>query len=294
MKLLPPVKYFAGGIRHIYEVIIMRRKWRIRLILLAAVLVLAVIALDQRVIIRRYTVESDKVVAPVRLAVLTDYHGCNYGDGLIPAVEALAPDAVLLVGDIFDDVMPWERSEALVRGLAAKYPCYYVTGNHEYWSGEVEEVCRIVEEAGGTVLDQNCAELTINGQTFNLCGVPDPYADVSTETALRRAAADIQQEGFTILLAHRPELIEKYAANGSFDLVVSGHAHGGQVRIPGLVNGLFAPNQGWFPKYAGGRYEVGGTTMIVSRGLARESTSLPRIFNRPEIVLIEVCPAVTR
>ena len=267
----------------------MRRKWLVWLILLAAVIVLAVIGLDQRMVVRQYAMETDKVSKPVRLAVVTDYHGCDYGEQLIPAVDALQPDAVLLVGDIFDDVMPWERSEKLVQGLAAKYPCYYVTGNHEYWSGKVEEICRIIADAGVTVLDQDCAELTVNGQHINLCGVPDPYANVDTETALRRAAADIWQEGFTILLAHRPELIDKYAAVGAFDLVLSGHAHGGQVRIPLLVNGLFAPNQGWFPKYAGGLYEVDGMTMIVSRGLSNQrQMGVPRIFNRPEIVLIEL------
>lgn len=260
-------------------------------LLLAAVIVLAVIALDPRMMVRRYTVESDQVNAPVRMAVLADFHGCNYGEGaerLISAVEAEAPDVVLLVGDIFDDVLPWDDSETLVRKLAAQYPCFYVTGNHEYWSGEVEEICRIIESAGVVVLNASSATLEINGQSINLCGIPDPYAQISTETALQRAASDIDSDAFTILLAHRPELIGKYAATGDFDLVVSGHAHGGQVRIPGVLNGLFAPNQGFFPEYAGGQYQVEGTTLIVSRGLARESTRLPRIFNRPELVVVEI------
>lgn len=268
----------------------MRKKRLLCLVLLAAVIVLAVIGLDQRLIVRTYTVESEKIDKHVRLAVVADYHGCDYDDDLIPAIEELQPDAVLLPGDIFDDNLPWEPSEALLRGLVERYPCYYVTGNHEYWSGGVEEICHIIEATGGTVLDQNCAELTVNGQSLNICGIPDPYAGVDTEDALSRAAVDIHQDGFTILLAHRPELIDKYAATGDFDLVVSGHAHGGQVRIPGLVNGLYAPNQGWFPQYAGGRYDVNGTTLIVSRGLARESTRLPRVFNRPELVLIELGP----
>lgn len=268
----------------------MHKKWLMRLALLAAVVAFCFAALDQRLIVRRYTVESGKVSDSVRLAVLTDYHGCDYGDSLVPAVERLRPDAVLLVGDIFDDDMPWDCSEKLVQDLAAKYPCYYVTGNHEYWSDEAEEICRIIENAGVTVLEQECAELDVKGQSINLCGISDPYANVDTETALNCAAEDIQQEGFTILLAHRPELIEKYVAIGVFDLVVSGHAHGGQARIPGLINGLFAPHQGWLPKYAGGLYAVEGTTLVVSRGLARESTRLPRIFNRPELVLVEIIP----
>lgn len=94
---------------------------------------------------------------------------------------------------------------------------------------------------------------------------------------------------FTVLLAHRPELLAKYA-QFPLDLVVSGHAHGGQVRIPGVLNGLYAPNQGWFPKLAGGAYTQDGTTLIVSRGLAVR-TRLPRIFNRPEVVLVRCVPA---
>lgn len=270
----------------------MRRKKRlIRWMVLAALVMIALIGFDQRMIVRTYTVESDKIDRPIRLAVLTDYHGCHYGKdaaALVQAVEELQPDAILLVGDIFDDGLPWDDSEALVRSLARYWPCYYVTGNHEYWSKRVDEICRIITDAGVTILNQDCAVLVANGQRINLCGVPDPCAGVDTATALTRAAANIEQDAYTVLLAHRPELIDKYAAAGAFDLVVSGHAHGGQIRIPGLVNGLFAPNQGWFPKYAGGLYDVDGTTMIVSRGLARESTLFPRIFNRPELVLIEL------
>ena len=271
-----------------------RNKRLIRWIGLVLLVLIALIGLDQRMIVRKYTVESSKIDQSVRLAVVADFHGCNYGEGasrLIAAIEEEAPDAILLAGDIFDDVLPWDDSEALVRALAAKWPCYYVTGNHEYWSKQVEEICRIITASGATVLDQDCAELVVKGQHINLCGIPDPYANVGTWDALTSATGDIHQEGLTVLLAHRPELIEQYAAKGAFDLVVSGHAHGGQVRIPFLVNGLFAPNQGWFPKYAGGKYQVEDTTLIVSRGLARESTRLPRVFNRPELVLIELCPA---
>lgn len=271
------------------EVMAVRLKRRIRRCLWVSVLFLVLLALDPRMVVRRYTVESDKVDAPIRLALLTDFHGCNYGKDasrLIAAVDAEHPDVVLLVGDIFDDNLSWDASEALVSTLASRYPCYYVTGNHEYWSGRAAEIEQIVERAGATVLNQTCAVLTVQGQQINLCGIPDPYAGVNTSTALARAAAAIPQEGFTVLLAHRPELIETYAASGAFDLVVSGHAHGGQVRIPGLLNGLYAPHQGFFPSYAGGLYTVDTTVMVVSRGLARESTRLPRVFNRPELVII--------
>ena len=95
------------------------------------------------------------------------------------------------------------------------------------------------------------------------------------------------EESFNILLIHRPENFEHYADLG-FDLVLAGHAHGGQWRIPGLLNGLYCPGEGLFPKYAGGLYQIDGTTMIVSRGLAKESNFVPRIFNRPELVIIDI------
>lgn len=268
----------------------MRRKWWI--FLLAALIVLAVIGLDQRMLVRRYTVESDKIDAPVRLAVLTDFHGCDYGEDaadLVQAVEALQPDAVLLVGDMFSADGDAESELRMFSRLKSIAPSYYVTGNHEYWEHDVPRLLARIADTGVTVLDQNCAELIVKGQNLNICGVPDPYANVGTWDALTTATGDIHQEGFTILLAHRPELITQYAAKGTFDLVVSGHAHGGQVRIPFLVNGLYAPNQGWFPKYAGGRYEMEGTTLIVSRGLSNQrQMGVPRIFNRPELVLVEL------
>lgn len=266
----------------------MRKKWLMRLMLLAAAAVLGVVALDQRVIIRRYTVESDKVNTPIRLVVLTDLHG-GHADGLAEDVRVLQPDAILLVGDMFSADGDAQAELTLLGVLGQIAPAYYVTGNHEYWEYDVAALMTQIAAVGITVLDQSSAELTIGAETITLCGVPDPYAYVDTEAALRRAAEGIHPENFTILLAHRPELVEKYAAVGAFDLVVSGHAHGGQIRLPGIVNGLCAPNQGWFPKYAGGRYEVEGTTMFVSRGLsAQRQMGVPRIFNRPELVLVEI------
>lgn len=273
----------------------MKRKSWIWLAISAALLLLAAVACDARLCVRHYVVEALEITAPVRLAVLTDFHGCRYGEDaaeLIAAVSAQEPDVVLLVGDIYDDVMPWEASDVLVTGLAERWPTFYVTGNHEYWSGGVGEICRRVEAAGAIVLNMESRTITVNGQRLNICGIPDPYAMVysgapDTQAQLEATAAQAEPGIYTVLMAHRPELADRYAAAG-FDLVMSGHAHGGQVRVPGLLNGLYAPNQGWFPAYAGGEYRVGETTMIVSRGLARESTRLPRIFNRPELVIVDL------
>ena len=282
---------FTGGIRFIGEVIIMQKKWFIGLLLLA-VIILAAVGLDQRMIVRRYTIETDKLDTPVHLAVVTDYHGCDYGlhgNELIQEVTAATPDAIMLVGDMFSaDGDPYDEL-VFFEKLADIADTYYVTGNHEYWEYDVPALLQLVDKAGVIVLDQRAAKLTAGGQTLNICGIPDPYAYVDTSVALEQACSNINLEEYTILLAHRPELIETYAATQSFDLVLSGHAHGGQVRIPFLVNGLCAPNQGWFPQYAGGRYEVEGTTMIVSRGLSTQrQMGVPRIFNRPELVLVTI------
>lgn len=275
----------------------MRKKHRWILPVLAILVALALIALDERLILRTYTVASPKLTAEVRLAVVTDFHSSDNADDVVAMVASCAPDAVLLVGDMFDDDTqnrPTERTLSLMRQLSAQYPCYYVSGNHEAWTGEMDVLYQQTEEAGVTVLRMSSGVLTVRGQRIALCGIPDPYEMVfsgapDTEEQLRQAMENVDSADFTVLLAHRPELLAKYA-QFPFDLVVSGHAHGGQVRIPGVLNGLYAPNQGWFPKLAGGAYTQDGTTLIVSRGLAVR-TRLPRIFNRPEVVLVRCVPA---
>lgn len=275
----------------------MRKKHWWILPALAILVILALIALDERLTLRTYTVVSPKLTAEVRLAVVTDFHSSDNADDVVAMVASCAPDAVLLVGDLFDDDTanrPPERTLSLMRQLSAQYPCYYVSGNHEAWTGEMDALYQQTEEAGVTVLRMSSGVLTVRGQRIALCGIPDPYEMVfsgapDTEEQLRQALEDVDSADFTVLLAHRPELLAKYA-QFPLDLVVSGHAHGGQVRIPGVLNGLYAPNQGWFPKLAGGAYTQDGTTLIVSRGLAVR-TRLPRIFNRPEVVLVRCVPA---
>lgn len=275
----------------------MRKKHWWILPALAILVALALIALDERLILRTYTVVSPKLTAEVRLAVVTDFHSSDNADDVVAMVASCAPDAVLMVGDMFDDDTanrPTERTLSLMRQLSAQYPCYYVSGNHEAWTGEMDALYQQTADAGVTVLRMSSGVLTVRGQRIALCGVPDPYEMVfsgapDTEEQLRQALENVDSADFTVLLAHRPELLAKYA-QFPLDLVVSGHAHGGQVRIPGVLNGLYAPNQGWFPKLAGGAYTQDGTTLIVSRGLAVR-TRLPRIFNRPEVVLVRCVPA---
>ena len=257
--------------------------------LLAAVLLALLLwAFDSRLVTRTYQVAAP-VTKPVRLAVLADLHSCGYGEGqqdLLQAVTAAEPDGVLLVGDIVDDVLPEENAFLVLEALAREYPCAYVTGNHEYWTDRADEICGEIAALGIDVLRGEQVTWTLRGQKITLYGVDDADSGQLEE----QLSALTPAEGETsVLLAHRPEEIEQYAARG-FTVVVSGHAHGGQWRIPGLLNGLYAPHQGFFPTYAGGLYQVGNTAFVVSRGLARESTRVPRIWNPPELVLVELIP----
>ncbi len=140
------------------------------------------------------------------------------------------------------------------------------------------------------MLEGERADIDINGQSLSLFGIDDPEAgETEFSRQLKFCGGHIDKNRYSILLSHRPERIESYLEY-DFDMILAGHAHGGQMRLPLLMNGLFAPDQGWFPKYAGGLYPFGKSQMIVSRGLARESTRMPRLFNRPEIVIINLLP----
>lgn len=267
----------------------MKGKKRAVLLVLLPLAAVLLAAFDVRLRVVTYEVASGKVDAPVRLAVLTDLHSCAYGQDqrtLLDTVASQAPDAVLLGGDIVDDVLPEDNAWTTVKALAQAYPCVYVTGNHEWWSGEAERICGQMADLGVTVLRGDGVTWELNGQTIAVCGIDDPD---SGEDQLAAAGNIVNGRTFMVLLAHRPENIKCYLQY-PFDLIVSGHAHGGQWRIPGLLNGLYAPHQGLFPRYAGGRYDFDGATFLVSRGLARESTRVPRIFNRPELVIVDILP----
>lgn len=257
--------------------------------------ILLAAALDVRLAVRYYRVESDQVDSPIRLAVLTDLHACRYGknqEQLVAAVAAQNPDLVLMCGDIVDDEPRMEEWRALltVKKLADRWPVYYAAGNHEYRTGRLAEVKKLLTACGAVVLDGKCVRVAVGGQMVQIGGIDDPETgEENWQDQLTAASGDLDGSHFSILLTHRPERVSDYADSG-FDLVLAGHAHGGQWRLPGLINGVLAPNQGLFPSYAGGRYEIGGATLIVSRGLARESTRVPRLFNRPELVVVDIEP----
>lgn len=246
-----------------------------------------------RLTVGSYTITSDKLTQQIRIVCVSDLHGCEYGKDnaeLLARIDALQPDLLVFPGDMFPDSEPYDTTLAFFRAVAAKYPCYYVAGNHEIKHGSVVEKLELAEKTGVVVLDNREETLVVRGQTLRIFGVRDPQDSMQGFTrSLARLGAAANENEFNLLLAHRPQFLEQYAAY-SFDLVVSGHAHGGQWRIPGILpEGLFAPDQGLFPKITGGCYRSGETEMVVSRGLAKQYI-VPRIFNTTELVSITLTP----
>ncbi len=221
---------------------------------------------------------------PITLVQLSDLHNARFGNEqkrLLDRVRAQSPDAIVLTGDIIDDTKGgYEPALELARGCAAIAPTYFVTGNHENLSPSYESFLPELEKIG--VID-------LNGKTAALApGVTLTGAQDAGFISLANyegyiASLAPQTDGCHILLAHRPELNELYARAG-FDLSLCGHAHGGQIRLP-FAGGLFAPGQGWLPRYTTGLYETESASMLVSRGLGN-STFPFRVNNRPEIVVM--------
>ncbi|MBR4670259.1 MAG: metallophosphoesterase [Butyrivibrio sp.] len=234
-----------------------------------------------------------KIDTPVRFALVTDLHSCYYGKDqkrLTDLIDNGKVDGVLLSGDIFDDKFSDTNAKIFMEAISKKYPCFYVTGNHEFWSKRENETKEYLKSMGVTVLEGNASTIEIKGNKIDICGVDDPTYMKNDEwrSQLTKASEKSDPEHYRILLSHRPEKVDVYREY-DFDLVVSGHAHGGQWTIPFLHRGIAAPNQGLLPKYVDGRYDLGnGTEMIVSRGLARERMPYPRFFNHPEVVLIDI------
>lgn len=242
-------------------------------------------------IIRDYKIEVPQMKqgSSIKLVVLTDLHSFKYGENqerLLKKIKAQQPDVIMLVGDIVDDHRPAEGVERLLKGLKDTVPIFYVTGNHEYNIKRLDQVKDFFRSYGVTILEESYAKLMVRDTQLVVAGMSDPYKRYPFKEAFYSLAKAVsKEEGVKVLLSHRPEYISLYE-KGGYDLVLSGHAHGGQVRIPYLLNGLYSPGQGFFPKYAGGYYKMAErTNFIVSRGLAIYPT-LPRFFNPPEILAI--------
>ncbi len=225
-----------------------------------------------------------------KIVQISDLHNANFGkqqSTLIEKVEAAEPDAVFLTGDLIDsNRYNLEISLTLVDALVDMSPVYFVLGNHEVSVNKIEEITAALEERGVHVLMNDKMLWEEDGEAVQIAGINDPLLNMDltsedfTREALKEAALD---DEFTLLLAHRPEVFSIYVEQG-IDLVFAGHAHGGQIRIPGL-GGLIAPGQGWFPTMTEGIFQKKDTQLVLSRGLGNSLFPV-RVFNLPEIVVV--------
>jgi hypothetical protein len=228
---------------------------------------------------------------PLRMAVVADLHSCWYGKGqreLLGRLEKAEPDLVMLPGDILDDKLPDGNALEFLEAAAKRWPCFYVSGNHEYWSRRIDEKKERIRACGVRVLEGECAAVDCKSWRLDVAGVDDPtyMSSAAWFAQLDAAQAGRSPDRWGVLLSHRPERWKAYRGRG-FDLVLSGHAHGGQIRIPFTHRGVLAPNQGFWATLIDGVRDLGeGTELVVSRGLSRESTPCPRFFNRPEVVVV--------
>jgi hypothetical protein len=249
-------------------------------------------------VIRQYTITTPKLLAgqSFRIVLISDLHSTIHGaeqSKIADRIRNQNPDIIALAGDIADDKQPIKGTILFLEAIKDIAPVFYVTGNHEIWSRDVDSIKDVFRSYGVTVLENETVEIVIGDVPLIIGGAEDPDINryerrpLDWKDEVIQAFSDIKDtENFQLLLSHRPEQISVYE-DLSFDLVLSGHAHGGQVRIPFLLNGLLAPNQGFFPKYAGGLYEHDNFTQVVSRGVSF-NPRLPRVFNPPEIVVIDV------
>ena len=278
----------------------MKGNWKIILPIIVAIILVLVVWIrwgNTALEINEYKIVSNSVPQNFhgfRIAQVSDLHNAEFGEGnskLIQLLSQTEPDIIVLTGDLIDsrntDI---EIALAFAREAMKIAPVYYISGNHEARVSEYEGLKMGLAEAGVIVLENQKVEITREGESITLMGIDDPsfqenYLFGDSEGVAKQAIETLLRvyDGYTVLLSHRPELFELYVETG-MDLVFSGHAHGGQFRLP-FIGGLVAPNQGFFPKYDAGLFSEENTTMIVSRGVGNSIVPL-RFNNRPEIIVV--------
>lgn len=246
----------------------------------------------------RVRIVSSKIPASFegfRIVQVSDLHNAEFGDRqmrLLRTIKEASPDLIAVTGDLIDSRHTnIEKAMEFVSGAVKVAPVYYVTGNHEARTDKFQNLKNRMEKAGAVILRNSGIRIFRGNDSIELLGLEDPaFANLNGKNAENATLAEVELKKipkknatYTILLSHRPELIDVYRANG-IDLALCGHAHGGQIRLP-YIGGLFAPNQGFLPKYSEGIHKKGRTEMVVSRGLGN-SLAPVRIHNRPEIVVI--------
>lgn len=277
------------------------KKRNILLILVALIFIICVICTiwgNTALELNTYTIESEKLPKSFdgyKIAHVSDLHNNEMGEhneNLLAMLKDSSPDIIAITGDIVDSRNTDIEIALQFANEAEKIaPCYYITGNHEARVSEYESLKKGLIEIGVTVLEDKSISLEKSGEDITLMGVDDPsfitdYLLVDDEEVMQDKLSELKSEdSYTILLSHRPELFKIYVEN-DIDLVLSGHAHGGQFRLP-FVDGLYAPNQGLFPEYDSGLYTEENTNMIVSRGIGNSLFPF-RFNNRPEVILVKL------
>lgn len=228
-----------------------------------------------------------------RIVHLSDIHDSEFGENnldLVNKVTILSPDAIFITGDFIDrNRYDLEQSLEIVKQMQDVAPFYYVTGNHEISTNDEEHIKTKLTQLGVHVLTNESMIIDKGqGERIAIGGIDDPLASKLDEKeyvvqVIDETFKDVPDDMFKILLSHRPEQFDVYV-DRQIDLVFSGHAHGGQIRVPG-VGGIVAPGQGWFPKYTSGVHKENKTSMVVSRGLGNSIVPL-RVFNRPEVIVV--------
>lgn len=282
-------------------------RWLWVLIAIAAVLVIAALVIvllmwkytdNTGLVVTEYQISNKKIpqgFRGFRIAQVADLHNTEFGENnseLLSLLEESKPDIIVFTGDQVDarETNP-EVVLALARQAVQIAPCYLVTGNHEGSTPINSQLNEQLREIGVNVMENEVIDLQSGNDTITLIGAADPtmsgrFLEIGQEATMDEVLTDLcaQTEGYSVLLSHHPEFLEVYAKRG-VDLVLSGHAHGGQIRIG--EQGIIAPHQGLFPKYDAGQYTEGNTTLILSRGLG--NSMFPwRVNNPPELVVVEL------
>lgn len=248
---------------------------------------------NETIVTETITVSSDKIPETFdgfRIAVLADIHGEVFGENssyLLQKTAAVTPDIIVINGDLIDEVSHLEMLPPLLDGLVEIAPVFFVTGNHEWAVGCLDELLTLLESHGVIVLSNEYRDLTIGSGSIVLAGIDDPNGpfDQKQPDELMTEIREARGETYTLMLAHRNDSLAMWAELGT-DLVLCGHGHGGVVRIP-FVGGLIGVDRSLFPDYTAGLYQKGGTDMVVSRGLGNSVVDF-RIFNRPHLLVVEL------
>lgn len=225
----------------------------------------------------------------VRIALISDLHGKEFGAGneiLLQKVEKLKPDIIAVTGDIVHEGVPLSIIPPFAKGLSQIAPTYYVTGNHEWATHKVPEIKELLASNGVRVLSNEYVLFERDGQKLALLGADDTNGNADQKTIAELADEVREKEGqdtYLLLLSHRNNRYKTYEA-ARIDLTLSGHAHGGQVRLP-FTDGLIGPHREFLPEYTAGRYTLSYGEMFVTRGLSDQSPAF-RLFNRPDLPLL--------